>query len=471
MDKAKILSKNPFKMQNKLAKELEVIQKLVDATTKKTEATELADALNSEFESLLLKTKDPVQTWIRGNALEQLGYVDAALLFKAKAEELGYVVESVNTINENAENLFNGTLTFQVWTPLTDPNEVIEYIESIIMSGQADDKLFNKDISVEMNEIEATEEKRTIEHMENTTQETAYDKLVAKYELSDILKSQLATVIEDLDTDRETVLNAVAAITGDTVENIDAVINETHKQQFEYSPQEETKWNLYADDNMTVEKPEYNATALKHMISDDAFLKFSIHNLATNDETKDLDMIYNTYIKGDDEMLKKLKTYESYTMQVISNTIAKDNLSNALTGFIKENNVVIDENIMPSLIFNASNSLKNDMRLVKESYALYTHDVKNEIKTVFNGLLLEDVLAKLTASKINITDDRSIMTEKVTNAFGLSKDAAGFVINAIEQVLSKINETLHIGTENNSKLFLAETAMLILLGLNQPFKS
>ena len=51
----------------------------------------LLDALEAE----LAKCKDGIETWIKANALEQLGYTDFASKFKEKATELGYSVDRV----------------------------------------------------------------------------------------------------------------------------------------------------------------------------------------------------------------------------------------------------------------------------------------------------------------------------------------------------------------------------------------
>lgn len=496
MDKAKELSKNPFKMKNKLEKETEVIQKIIDTTAKKVVATDLADVLNKEFEALLLKTKDPIQAWIRANALEALGYVDASLLFKTKAAELGYVVE--NAINENADNIFNGTLTFQVWTPLTDPEEVKAYVESIIMSGQADEKLFNKNLEVELHELEApdvnpagmshkdesvvveetivpavTEEtpkcecgnNETCQCATSTTEQietelSAYDKLMAKYPLSDVLQSQLATVLEDLPTDRETVLNAVAAITGDTVENVEAVINETHRQQFEYSPQEETKWKLFEDD-AAVKKPDFNPTALSHMISDDAFLKFSMHNLATGDNDKDLEMIFNTYVKGDDDMMNKLKTYESYNSSLLERTIVRDNVSQTIISTLTDLKV---EGITNDVIANISKSIKENIDTVKMNYALFTPEVKKELKETFGKLSLNDVVTKLKESKMTLAYSNKL-SEEISKAFEISNSAAQYVINTFNAALPGINEVVYIGAEPATYLFAIKASIMTLNGL------
>jgi len=460
MDKditAKELKSNPFKIKNKMEKETDIIQKLIDTTTKKVVASELFETLNNEFEKLLLKTKDAIQAHIRATVLGNLGYTDVAKLFNAKAIELGYVVEN-KKINEN------NMLSKQEWikkintlAPIKIANmkeriRVIEreigkigtdYIHNdelyelyqLIISSPFEDDSENEIIENNSNKCKCDENgcvcDKTNEaelHSDNTD---IFAKLIAKYPLSEVLSSQLQTVIANYDAgkmqaefgdkDKEETINAISAIVGDTPENIAALINdvteetefqyfgihvkfsdngldpedpnyetegytkyvkvpvdmsgdedddvvnyavdkglmtmedgklsdyveevteeefnsytntvqtpdvnpagmshldENHKQQFEYSPQEETKYKI-DEDAPVVKKLDYNPIALKHMISDDPFLKFSYHNLSVGEEETDLELIYNTYIRDEADMMNKLKTYESYRAHIDKQT-------------------------------------------------------------------------------------------------------------------------------------------------------
>lgn len=441
--KAKELKSNPFKIKNKMDKEKEVIQKIIDTTTKKVVASELFETLNKEFEKLLLSTKDAIQAHVRGNVLEELGYTDAAKLFNLKAIELGYVVESkkmnenmtdtprkfivigynedfedtdVSIVNnaksvehvemvleldffqlstqeelrdvedrsryqdyidhnpykivelDNADVIDAGDYMFEIEPeyPLSDQNnslhnsasdeyryfklmldndtvkvvkvltdevgnestDVVQYAMDHHAILPEDFDYENKDITNRVTEVTKDDfmtandlnESKT---NESTTSADLYNKLVTKYSnLSEILKDNLMSVTNEYDNGnvspetKQTVINAIAAIVEDTKENIEALVNENHKQQFIYSPQEEKKYKI--DEDAPVEKKlEYNPIALRHMISDDAFLKFSFHNLSVGNEEEDLKLIYNTYIKDEENMMSKLKTYESYTEHVL----------------------------------------------------------------------------------------------------------------------------------------------------------
>lgn len=563
MDKAKELKSNPFKIQNKMEKEQDIIQKMIDTVTKKEEASNVIEVLNQDFEGLLLKTKDPIQAWIRGTILKKLQFNNAGDLFLAKAAELGYVVESVSVnetytpedialIAENAELAFWQSVTNELnqfkndvtTTPFDSPefsaacvkaveewinrnNNTIATTENIVnesvdistakcyITNTTDNDTQNlldylnvhnmeyqylKDVFIFKDENTYNEAFKIPTHckggylgtaiknenilpntnlMENNT---IFNKVVAKYTLSDVLKSQLSNVVKNYDTDKEETIKAIAAITSDSEDNIKTLINENvepvieeqtdiitknnnektfidkngknpkindfikdednnigkiksffndssneprmlvnfnshtlelnpnskfeiinpdeklkkifdnvslnklveavgylhdtytteeeffdynekfgiakrlgfetaedcwaanpyyysstnpddmkiveptttlenFKQQFMYNPNEVNPVKEQ-DENAIVEKPlDYNPRALKYMINDDTFLKFSYHNLGTNEEATDLDLIYNTYIKGDDAMLAKLKTYESYTASLKESVI------------------------------------------------------------------------------------------------------------------------------------------------------
>lgn len=470
-EKTKILSKEPFKIKNKMEAETKVIQKIIDTITKKTVVSELFDTLNNEFEKLLLKTKDAIQAHVRAEVLTSLGYTDVATLFNAKAIELGYIVEKIN-INEHnmlskiellkkietlapikianmkerirvierelgvldtnytTEEDLGDLLYLITSSPYEDDSDEYEIIENkkvnenedlnrIDLIAQEIKKIENintKEASDRIKyliDLKASIQANELHNIDKLHKDNNYtfNKLIAKYpELSDVLQSNLKSVVSEFDKDnmssdrREEIAGAIAAITGDTKENIKALIygvqeeteykyfgihvkfsdngldpedpnyetegytkyvkvpttlsgdgdndivnyavdkglmtmedgklsdyveevteeefidytstNENHKQHFEYSPQEETKYKI-DEEAPVVKKLDYNPIALKHMISDDAFLKFSYHNLSIGNEDEDLNLIYNTYIKGEDEMLSKLKTYESYTTYIL----------------------------------------------------------------------------------------------------------------------------------------------------------
>lgn len=554
MDKTKILAKNPFKMKNKLEKELTIIQKIVDTTTKKVEASELDASLASDFEGLLLKTKDPIQAWVRGNALEQLGFIDAALLFKNKAAELGYVVENINT-NENMEDnvkTFECTVKFKVQSTIADVEDVRSYVFKLLSKENIDTELYDMTVTAaeqipnETNEntdkpkcacgeneectcpqvVEAIhadviaaemysyynqmidtgnsntealkmtatqfnmtpqdvkdiiEDAYPASQIDENAQADLYAAFINAYPMSEVLQNNLKRVIDSyLSGDgsnemKEETVGALAAITGDTVENIDALLTkvmtgkiiETFKQQFMYSPQEETKWKIFEDDAV-IEKPKFNAMALRHMISDDAFLKFCYHNLSTGVEDKDLELIYNTYIKSDDDMMNKLKTYESYTSKVLEGNINRDSVAQSIADVLTDLNIELNDEIKGDIINRTSAAVKENITTSKSAFNLYTADIKNELRTVFKEATINSIVTKLGESKITVADDKNVLSEKASKAFGLSNDGANYVVKIIESVMPRITEMAYIGSEPTTYLFGIGTAITLLSSLGLP---
>jgi len=513
MDKAKELSKSPFKMTNKLQKEKEIIQKLINSVTKKTVISDLADALNNEFEVLLNKTKDPIQAWVRGNALDEMGFTDSASLFKAKASELGYVIEN-KTTNENMEKAFKYkcVINFELESDMPNGDDVKQFIFNLLDGTEIGGHIGNTTVIVEP--IQLTENiavgngvitgcipsENKITEEQHPDNNAIYNAIIAKYPLSEILQGQVSQIIANYDNgnaektfgdnDFNETINAISAIVSDTFANVEQLVKsvdpeitlENHKQQFMYSPQEETKWAIMRDENNPLnEKPAFNSIALRHMISDDAFLKFSYHNLSTGEEAKDLEMIYNTYIKGDEDMVSKLKTYESYTFRVLENMIAKDIVSQTIADMLKEFGVEVEdetanEGIMIDAITKVSDKVKEYAGNVKSAFALYTPEVKAELKDVFGKLSLKEIVTKIKESGITLdeiktagraTENQSenTLTQKIVKSFGLSTAAAGFVVMVFGVMLPGMSGVMHSGAMPATYLFGIGAGILILSGL------
>lgn len=762
-DTAKELKTNPFKMENKMEKEEVIIQKIIDTTTKNTVASELFDKLNNEFEKLLNKTNNPIQAWVRNNVLTKLGYTDIAMLFQAKAKELGYIVESVSVnesidisnatnyimgvmnpaefekyLNENninftfAKNIFlfdnkenyieafknikgygrggfmniNSTIktqenmennididqdrTAEIYSELkndviasnyttydeyymacqnmcftkygyhpTDLNTFCEenyngqvqnealslsadntliykalinkyklsdVLESQLLSvinnydkGIAQNEFGEEDFNVTINAISAivndtysNVERLVKSSFKNENVSTnlndlnpddvhLHNVITAKYPLSEVLDNQLLQIIKtytDTDTtinkeDHEAFINAyeefisaVAALVGDTYEKIEDLImsnkktnenvqetndsnmnlqtdlnnfwikpenenkkiffittdedeaqpgvkcycigsqtlsnfkndgyweieeslikdkkealdmlndmiaedpinnihiktdtelferklNENHKQQFEYAPNEETKWNIFEEENLPqFEKPKYNPVALRQLISDDAFLVFSMHNLSVGNEEKDLDLIYNTYIRDDEYMMKKLATYESYMYKLLENAIKKDLMTDIILKMLTELNldIITNKDEINQGINTFSKMLKVYVNEIKQSYALATNDVKDELKTIFKTMTLLEIILKFKECKFTYKELQSIKfsTEKLMLVFGLSKSAVALLIEMIDYLMIDMNSLMYMDKSIITALYGIGLGIMILstIGIN-----
>jgi hypothetical protein len=73
--------------------------------------------------------------------------------------------------------------------------------------------------------------------------------------------------------------------------NLYAVVAESHTQTLPLVADVNPNYNIYGDDMPVNEKPKFNIDAVKRLIEDDAFLKFSYNNLLTGDFEKDMELI------------------------------------------------------------------------------------------------------------------------------------------------------------------------------------
>ena len=533
-NKDKILTKDPFKIKNKMVKEKEVIQKILDTITKKDIPTETGDCINTELQKLLLKTKDPVQAWVRANVLDELGYFDIAILFKDKAQELGYIIEN-KKINENMDEVktFKCNVSFEVQSTIGNEESTKDYVKDLLdidnigrpldnleitveeitnkypLSDQGN-KLYNsaeteeniqesstsdeykyfkiigidnsvKYIKILTDETDITKimDDKHVKSVDTITKEEFYNemdlvkKIMKKYSnLSPILQKALTEVLKDINNDKDEVIKAISVITSDNKEKIKKMFdefttNENHKQQFEYSPQEETKWNIFEDDDSSIiEKPIFNDVALRHLISDDAFLKFSYHNLATGDETKDLEMIYNTYIKNDEDMLTKLKTYESYRISVLETNCYRDTISSTILESINKSKITTEIS-MTYAIDKFSKIIKENMANVIDTVSLYTPDVKKELKLAFQSSSVEDTITKFKTSDITLSDiKKNVVAKKIADVFDLSESASKYITNILNRFVSTINEVRYVGNLQTSHLFATSATILLFKGLD-----
>jgi hypothetical protein len=85
------------------------------------------------------------------------------------------------------------------------------------------------------------------------------------------------------------------------------------------------------------------------MVENDPFLTFSYNTLMTGNELEDLDMIYKTYIKGDSDMISKLKTFESYTFSVYEKMNSKDPYATFIINAFKSIDIVFPPYILSIL--------------------------------------------------------------------------------------------------------------------------
>lgn len=305
-DKAKELTKSPFKHSDKLQKEMDLFTKLIEKTAKSTIASEACEELEKEFEQELLKVKDPIDCWVKGYALSQLGYPETGLLFQLKAMELGYVVDS--SLNESLA------------TPIVGRRiKLIEIKESfgLVENGtEAEivsiDEINNIHVKLDNGSkfaVVPSEDKFEILNIKSITEQKIEWLGDKNAEILKINDNEVTIKFFDA-VDNEKKEQTMSRSKYDEI--MKKNISEKSNQAFLYSNDEVNANTINPDDK--IEKPEYNDIALRAMIDNDAFLRFSYHELSTGDQEKDLDKMYKSYVKGDDEMLRKLATFEKYVL-------------------------------------------------------------------------------------------------------------------------------------------------------------
>ena len=249
------LKTRPFKqVSDDLNKEMEYFNDLLNKVITKNPLTPEMEIINA-IQSELAKSKDAMETWIKGNALELLGYDDFAAKFKEKATELGY---SVNAAMEH-------------FTPKRI--KVISIKENI-------------------NNIPIGQEGVVTKHDQETDLITV--KLDNGQEFH-LLPEDQFEVLATSQTNENLVLNPEQG------QGQFKLLDTTTLNNGEATSQ--TKQPLEND-------TEYNKSALIAMITADPFLLYSFHETATEDQDKDLEKFYKHYIKGDETQERNLKMFE-----------------------------------------------------------------------------------------------------------------------------------------------------------------
>jgi hypothetical protein len=314
--KAKELSKSPFKKgNNDLHKHVEYFHKEISKILAKN-PLDPQEALWDFFSKELAKSKDPIETWIKGNALDMVGYGDFGGKFLQKAAELGYQVDPVmEGIDENEKFELEVKQNGRVIDHITIPGYVLKDLKSMYgtprLGNSSPSTLEGKKIkAIFINEnvegINVGDEGTVVSH------DTEADIIKVKWDdgkESIVLPEDKFDVIdmyvENLVLNPE---NGKADISlGDAAKNSNTDLTSHSKQPLE-------------------DEPEFSKQALANLINNDAFLKFTYSELATDDQDKDLEKMYKHYIKGDESMEQMLKMHESYLSKIQESTAPKLNL-------------------------------------------------------------------------------------------------------------------------------------------------
>lgn len=343
----------------------ELITKLIKKNPLQYEQS-LLDALEAE----LSKCKEGIATWVKGNALEQLGYDDIATKFKQKAAELGYSVDHVTennygqltgkkikliSIKENIENIETGTQGTVInhdeeadviavkWDNGKEstilPEDVFEILaETFSVGPEGLNTGEDTEIAVErlINSVWSLVYKQIDEH---TVEIISYDRenpigieKERELPLCHLIEDDNRIVTDIVIQDRKNAGGGASWPDATKPHQKFKVINPKHV--FTYKGEETTNENLVLNpeqgknqmmlgDTTTLNNgeptsatkqeiegtPEYNKSALVSLILSDPFLSYSFHATATEDQDADLEKFYKHYIKGDEKMERMLDVY------------------------------------------------------------------------------------------------------------------------------------------------------------------
>lgn len=406
----KELSKSPFKMDNKLQKEKEAIVKLIDKFSKDVNGDE---KFINAIQSMLVKTQDPIKLWIKANALDQLGYAEIAIEFKLKANDLGYVVQGVN---ENIENNYNANVNMNFKTEI-GLDAFKQEMNTLLSNPTIIDNL--KDHNISYNSSSSA---------------------------TDILKQE-----ENIETENNM-----------ETEN---TTNEDYTQQFTYEPKELTPWNIFKDDQETIEKPEIDIYAVSKMVEADPMLKFAYSQLTTGDFEKDMKLMYDTYIKKDEDMQDTLKTYESYTSYIIEN----ENNNNPYATKIYEildlykMTETMDDSDKHTLALIINKVVKLINKYVdneKQMFALYPQETKRALVAAFDELTILEIIEKFKSAGFTMQDLKDDETKlNLDDMFGIPPSASNLILYTLTEV--DTTDLLYLDKEIASIIFMACTAIVL----------
>lgn len=187
-NKVKELTKSPFKTKNSYDKLYDKVVTIIGKHDK-TKPSNLDEKIKDDLESLLVKTKDPIEAHVLGNVLKDLSLDEYATMFFDKATELGYsnIKESLSLaeILEEKYEMMMGISIFE------DPN----HIENVKKFA---DKLDGYDKNDVINTLYSLRDSKNVE----TTIDDSLIGTQLSYSFNDFSKdSGIITKIKDLDND------------------------------------------------------------------------------------------------------------------------------------------------------------------------------------------------------------------------------------------------------------------------------
>jgi len=485
----KQLNKNPFKIENKLQKEKEAFIKLIDKYSKIVDGD---DKLAKDVESMLVKTQDPIKLWIKSNVLDQLGYAEWAVQFKIKAEELGYFV---NGVNEAIENQYVASINFMFKNEI-GLDAFKQEMNNVLSNTTITDNLVEHSLQYNTSSIETknTENNMEIENNCNCEDGNCNCPTNENMELENTEKGLQITGSTQIDNQKIGDVLELLGLYGEwnprenywfvkeEEENYDELektldqefvnqgvnarfegVFENFTQQFTYEPRELKPWNIFKDEDKT-EKPELDPYAVYKLIENDAMLKFAYDQLKTGDFEEDMKMIFNTYIKKDEDLSDALKTYEQYTTYLVetaNNNKYANKIYEILDVYELTNSMDDSDKKLLALVINKMvKQIDKYVDNEKQMFALYTQEVKQALVAAFDELTILEIIEKFKSSGFTmndlIDDENKINLDDI---FGIPPSATNLILYTLTSI--DTTDLLYLQQDLASIVFMACTAMIL----------
>lgn len=358
---------------------------------------------------------------------------------------------SINELRKVKVTFSDGnTLTTSMAQHLTD-EEIYDYyaIDKEFNLGRTDDDIQSVvDVEIlenkisKVNKMTKSEWKDFYNLAKDKTGET-FDKFEKKYKT--LLEMPRIKDILDNSKSYEEFFKAI--------NNFDVFnLNESHQQEYKYK-NIDAPWELY-DSVEKPEKPEYNHTGVKNLVMQDSFLRYMYEEMMTGNYYEDMDMMYNDYIKDDEDLMEQLQHHEQYSMYQIKESIDKNEIGSEIKKLLNEFDIDLDDETITDIydILPRAEEMKKEH---KQNFILLTNEAKENIKATFENNIVDIVKSfrDTNTTLKNLNNDNILESLKALN-----KDS----LNEFKNVLEEFKECfLNTTNETRSYLGLITTCLIL----------
>lgn len=229
-------------------------------------------------------------------------------------------------------------------------------------------------------------------------------------------------------------------------------INESRQQQYKYN-NIDAPWELY-DSVEKPEKPEYNHTAVKNLVMQDSFLRYMYEEMMSGNYYDDMDMMYNDYIKDDEELMEKLKHHEQYSMYQIKESVDKNEIGDEIKKLFNEFDIDLDEDTITDIydILPRAEEMKKEH---KQNFILLTNEAKKNIKATFENNIV-DIVKSFRDTNTTLKD---LNNDNILESLkSLNKDS----LNEFKNILEELKECF-VNTTNEKRSYLGLITTCLIL--------